>query len=131
VLNFWFIGCPGCLDEIPRLNALAAKYANRADIVFLAVTPDDEPALRKFFKTAPFNYMHLASSQNIVDMLEVKSYPRNVVVGRDRTIVYWRSSVKAWEKFESVINAELDTPRMSPVSRADRSLLPIEKHFGR
>jgi thiol-disulfide isomerase/thioredoxin len=131
VLNFWFIGCPGCLDEIPRLNALAAKYANRADIVFLAVTPDDEPALRNFFNTAPFNYLHLTSAQNVIDMLDVKTFPRNAVVGRDRTIVYWRSSVKAWEKFESVIDAELDTPRMSPVSRADRSLLPIEKHFGR
>jgi thiol-disulfide isomerase/thioredoxin len=113
VLNFWFIGCPGCREEIPKLNELAAKYADRADIVFLAVTPDEAPAIRNFFQTVPFNYLHLAASQNILDMLELKTFPRNAVVSRMGTIVYWRSTIKAWEKFDSVIKRELDTPRMS------------------
>ena len=114
VLNFWFIGCTGCREEIPKLNELAAKYANRADIVFLAIATDEAPALRNFFRAVPFNYLHLAASQNIMDLLEVKSFPRNAVVGRMGTIVYWRSSIKAWEKFDSVIKRELDTPRMLP-----------------
>jgi thiol-disulfide isomerase/thioredoxin len=114
VLNFWFIGCPGCREEIPKLNELAAKYADRADIVFLSVTTDEAPALRNFFRSVPFNYLHLAAAQNIMDMLDVKTFPRNAVVSRLGTIVYWRSTIKAWEKFESVINRELDAPRMSP-----------------
>lgn len=112
VLNFWFIGCTGCREEIPKLNELAAKYADHADIVFLAVATDEAPTLRNFFRTVPFNYLHMAASQNIMDMLELKTFPRNAVVSRMGTIVYWRSSIKAWEKFDSVIKRELDTPRI-------------------
>ena len=88
VLNFWFIGCPGCREEIPKLNELAAKYKDRADIVFLSVSTDEAPALRKFFHAVPFNYLHLAAAQNVMDMLEVNTFPKNAIVSRLGTIVY-------------------------------------------
>ena len=34
-------------------------------------------------------------------------YPKNIVISKKGEIVYWRSTVYAWEKFESVVRAEL------------------------
>jgi len=34
-------------------------------------------------------------------------YPKNIVIDRRGKIVYWRSTVHAWEKFESVIRGAL------------------------
>ena len=34
-------------------------------------------------------------------------YPKNIVIGRDGKIAYWRSTIQAWDKFESVVRAEL------------------------
>jgi hypothetical protein len=35
-------------------------------------------------------------------------FPKNIVIGKTREIVYWRSTVKAWDKFESIIKQELE-----------------------
>jgi hypothetical protein len=41
-------------------------------------------------------------------MFVVGGYPKNIVIGRDGKIVYWRSTITAWDKFESVVRAELE-----------------------
>jgi len=107
VLNFWFIGCPGCMDEIPKLNALAAKFPDRDNVIFVAVSPDPPASITDFTKTVPFTYLHANAARDEVARLGVKTYPRNVVIGKDGKIVYWRSTVKAWDQFERVIRAEL------------------------
>lgn len=55
VLNFWFIGCPPCRQEIPGLNTLVKEYAKK-DVVFLALALDDEKSLNDFLKKTPFTY---------------------------------------------------------------------------
>jgi peroxiredoxin len=107
VLNFWFIGCPGCMEEIPKLNNLAAKYAGSPGIVFLALSTDPPGLLSEFIAKVPFNYLHSGSARETIGLFGSKIFPRNVVIGKDGKIVYWRSTVKAWEQFETVIDAEL------------------------
>jgi hypothetical protein len=34
-------------------------------------------------------------------------YPKNIVIDHKGKIVYWRSTVKAWDKFESVVRSAL------------------------
>ena len=34
-------------------------------------------------------------------------YPKNIVISKTGEIVYWRSNVHAWDKFESVVRTEL------------------------
>lgn len=107
VLNFWFIGCSGCMEEIPKLNELAAKFAGRKDVVFLALALDLPASVTEFVKKVPFNYTHSGDGQAIADLIGVTSFPRNIVIDGQGKIVYWRSTVKAWEQFEGVINSEL------------------------
>ncbi|MBD0372960.1 MAG: TlpA family protein disulfide reductase [Pyrinomonadaceae bacterium] len=55
VIDFWFTGCPPCLEELPKLNSLVEEFKNK-DVVFIAPTWDKEPILRTFLKEHPFNY---------------------------------------------------------------------------
>lgn len=107
VLNFWFIGCPGCLEEIPDLNKVAAKHAGNKDVVFLALSLDRPAALTEFTKKHEFAYLHAGAALPAMELFGISSYPRNVVVGKNGKIVYWRSTIKAWDQFERVINGEL------------------------
>ncbi len=108
VLNFWFIGCPACIAETPKLNVLRAKFANDTDVVFAAITADQPERVRSYLKKNVWSYEMIADGKDILNMFGFSGYPKNIVIGRDGTIIYWRSTVKAWNKFESVIRQELE-----------------------
>lgn len=108
VLNFWFIGCPACRAEMPKLNELAGKFTGRDDVKFVSITADPVGEVRKYVKSNQFDYTLVADAQAALDMFGFAGYPKNIVIGRDGKIVYWRSTIAAWDKFESVVRAELE-----------------------
>lgn len=52
VLEFWGIGCGACVAAIPHLNELADEFQGKP-VQFIAVTEDDEAAVRGFLKKTP------------------------------------------------------------------------------
>jgi len=108
VMNFWFIGCVGCMDEIPKLSTLADKFRDNKDVVFLAVATNTPQDLRTFLRGNKFNYRHIGQGTTLVNLFKFNGYPKNIVIGRDGKIIYWRSGIHAWDKFESVIQQALD-----------------------
>ncbi|MGH9821019.1 MAG: peroxiredoxin family protein [Pyrinomonadaceae bacterium] len=108
VFNFWFIGCPGCMEELPKLNSLAAKYHDNGNVQFIAVAPNTAQELRQFLAQQKFDYQMIGSGTSVIDLFNFIGFPRNIVIGKDGKIVYWRTTVRAWDKFDSVIQAELD-----------------------
>ena len=107
VLNFWFIGCPVCRAIKPQLNEFKAQFAGRDDIVFLAVTGDPEGKVKDYLKKEPFDYLQATDSADALAMFKHGGYPKNIVVSKTGEMVYWRSTIKAWDKFKSVVQAEL------------------------
>ena len=107
VLNFWFIGCAVCRGEIPKLNDFATKFADEPSIAFMAITTDPRDEVKKFVDKNRFNYRQIADGKNALAKFVVGGYPKNIVIGKDGRIAYWRSTVAAWDKFESVVRAEL------------------------
>lgn len=65
VIEFWFTGCPPCLEEIPKLNSLVDEFKNK-DVVFIAPTWDKEPILRTFLKEHPFKYNVIPNAKDLV-----------------------------------------------------------------
>lgn len=105
VLSFWFIGCPACMAMEPKLNAFKAKFAYRDDIVFLAMTPDPAANVKKYLSKEKFDYLQAADAKTAMAGFVFGVYPKNIVIDRSGTIVYWRSSINAWDKFESVVRS--------------------------
>jgi len=107
VLNFWFIGCAVCRAMKPRLNEFKARFAGNDDIVFLAMTEDPESDVEKFLKKVPSDYLNAADAKAQMSQFSFRGFPKNIVIDKQGKIVYWRSSITAWYKFESVVQAEL------------------------
>lgn len=107
VLNFWFIGCPACIAETPKLNELKAKFADEPDAVFLALTYEPTGKVKHYLSRERFDYRIAGDADEAMKKFVFSGYPKNIVIGRDGKIVYWRSPIHAWGKFESVIREQL------------------------
>lgn len=108
VLNFWFIGCAICHAMKPQLNTFMTKFDGRDDIVFIAATADPAGEVEKYAKKESFNYIQAANAGTELKKFVISNYPKNVVISKSGEIVYWRSTIKAWDKFESVVKGELE-----------------------
>jgi peroxiredoxin len=82
VLNFWFIGCPPCRQEIPSLNTLVKEFAKK-DVVFLALALDDEKDLKEFLKKSPFTYTIVPKASEVSQKYGVEGYPTHIVIDRN------------------------------------------------
>jgi thiol-disulfide isomerase/thioredoxin len=85
VLNFWFVGCLPCRQEIPLLNPLVEHYP---EFVFLAFALDGEDQLREFIAKTPFHYRIVANAQKIADAFRVTGYPTHIVINSAGEIVF-------------------------------------------
>lgn len=54
-LTFWGTYCQICISEMPDLNKMAAAYKDK-DVVFLAVSVEDDTKIKKFIKKNPFGF---------------------------------------------------------------------------
>lgn len=85
VLNFWFIACPPCRVEIPKLNQLVEEYQG-ANVVFIAFSPDSEEELREFQKTTRFDYHIIPDSTPVAQQYGVTGAPTHILIDREGII---------------------------------------------
>lgn len=107
VLSFWFIGCPSCHAIKPKLNEFAAKFGRGEEVVFIAMTADPADSVKRYLAKEPFYYLQVAGAEAPMKKFVSTGFPRNIVIGKTGQIVYWRTTINAWDKFESVVRAEL------------------------
>lgn len=107
VLNFWFIGCAYCRAQQPKLNDFKARFAQDDEVVFLAMSIDPTAELKKYLAKERFDYIQVAEAESLMSRFRFVGYPKNIVLSKTGEIVYWRSTVHAWEKFDSVVRSEL------------------------
>ena len=86
VINWWQTFCPPCAAEIPELNELVEKYADR-DIEFLAIADNEGPELKQFLEEHPFAYDIALADDEAVHVFG-QGYPRNVILDSDGKVVY-------------------------------------------
>ncbi|MDA9373647.1 TlpA family protein disulfide reductase [bacterium] len=90
VINFWFMSCAPCIEEMPELNKLVKEYENNNDVLFLALTLDEKsPELNKFLKTHVFNYNIIPDSKDyIVKKLQVPAFPTHTVLDKNSNVMF-------------------------------------------
>ncbi len=90
VLNFWFIGCPACMQEIPDLNEVAAKYKDNPNVVFIAIALDFKSDLKKFLVSKPFNYHIVEQGDYYARIYGISLYPTNVILDKQGNVaLHW------------------------------------------
>jgi peroxiredoxin len=79
VLNFWFIGCKPCVNEMPVLNAIKKGF-DPSKVVFLALSPDKTGAVKSFLRNHPFDYTILPDANEVGKTYDVYAYPASMVI---------------------------------------------------
>lgn len=89
VVDFWASWCPPCRAEIPKLQALKAKYGDKFDVLGVAVwdNPDDT---RKAINELEITWPVIVGTQKLTeptDLYGIKGIPHVIVFGPDGTIL--------------------------------------------
>ena len=93
VLNFWFINCPPCRQEIPVLNDIVDSYKENKDVVFIAIALDQRYDLEQFLKTSPYHYNIIDNGRYIASQYGVTLYPTHVVIDRNGKVLFHTSGL--------------------------------------
>lgn len=88
VMNYWFVACPPCIQEIPELNQLVNSYKNNSDVVFLAFAKDTKALLGKFLAHSEFEYAIIPNAKEIAKKYGVHAYPTHIVVDKKGIVQY-------------------------------------------
>ena len=86
VINWWQTFCGPCIKEIPELNELVEKYADR-DVEFLAIANNEMVELTPFLEKHPFTYDIALADEEAVHVFG-QGYPRHVIIDGDGKVVY-------------------------------------------
>jgi peroxiredoxin len=114
VLNFWFVKCSPCQQEIPELNKIVAAHANDKDVVFIGVCLDGKDDIEKSTKENPFSYHLVADGRAYTNDLGIKSYPVNVVIDKQGIVRYNSAGYgPGWAKW---IAQAIDKYKKEPVA---------------
>ena len=89
LVDFWASWCPPCLAEIPKLQALKARYGDKLDVVGVAVwdNPDDS---RRAMTELEITWPVIVGTGKLTvptDLYGIKGIPHIIVFGPDGTIV--------------------------------------------
>ena len=87
VVDFWFINCAACINEIPDLNKLKSEYETE-DIEWFAVTYDSKDKVERFLERMKFDYTIVPDSKHLTDRFDIRFYPTTLIIDEDRKIVY-------------------------------------------
>ena len=86
VLDFWFIACPPCRAERPKLNDIVAEFGDRVRFVGFALDKSD--ALKVYQAATPLNYEIVPESESIARAFGVPTYPNHMIIDRSGNIVW-------------------------------------------
>jgi thiol-disulfide isomerase/thioredoxin len=83
-IDLWATWCGPCIEEMPAMEKLKAKYSNNTDIVFLTLSIDEDVALWKRFITNK----SMSGTLGIIDRNKLNDYkitgvPRIIVISKD------------------------------------------------
>ena len=89
IINFWFIGCHPCEDEMPVFNQLVEKYKDKP-VQFLALSRNSPTDIDTFLLEHPFNVDHIAYAEPlIVDTFHGRwGYPITMVADQNMKILF-------------------------------------------
>jgi peroxiredoxin len=104
LLNFWASWCVPCLEEMPALNQLQAKFGERAPIV-VGIAMDEPTRVRRFLAEHPVKYPILlgrldppSTSLQLGNMLEVLPY--SVLIDADGRILATHAGILSSAQIE-------------------------------
>lgn len=119
LINFWFMGCPPCLLEMPAFNRLVDEYQDKA-VTFIGFSTDKQSQLTPgFFADHPFRFNIVSDAKALAESFGFIGYPTTFIVNRKGEIaevlqggpVNEATQMEPYLKSKSVIDSLLSMPK--------------------
>ncbi len=111
VINFWATWCGPCLTELPLFEKTMAKYKDDKDVVFLALTTDeDRDLVPPFLKQHKFN-LPIAYAEYLNDLFAVNSIPTTIILDRSGQISFRQAGFNPREDFVVMLSEKIGTAK--------------------
>lgn len=87
LLNFWFIACYPCVEELPFLNMLQQKYSDKLQVISLCT--DSEFEIAKFLGKHHLEYVVIPNAKDIIEnrFRMFWGYPKSILVDQDGKVL--------------------------------------------
>jgi peroxiredoxin len=104
VIKCWYIHCAACIKEFPQVNALASKYKDRKDILFLSLAEDTPEQLKTFLAKKPLSYSVIPNMKEYMNnTLQLNAFPTHFILNKEGLI---EKVVSNFESLEVALDKE-------------------------
>jgi thiol-disulfide isomerase/thioredoxin len=104
LINFWATWCEPCRDEMPSMQRLKNRFADRPFIVLAVNVGESEVRIDDFLQKLPLDFTILRDhSSAAMKAWRVKALPASFVVGQDGRVRYSHIGELNWDD-EKLIN---------------------------
>jgi len=108
VMNFWATWCGPCLTEMPLFEKTMAKYKDDPNVVFLAISTDEDrelvpPHLKQYKINLPIAY-----ADYLNDFLTIGSIPTTIILDRKGEIAYRQAGYNPRADFIAELSDRID-----------------------
>ena len=97
LLNFWATWCEPCRDEMPSLEKLKSRFADRPFAVLAINVDEPESRIIKFLSTLPLSFpVLLDHERKLARAWNVRMLPSTYVIAPDGAIRYSAAGERDW-----------------------------------
>ena len=104
LVNFWATWCEPCRDEMPSMQRLKRRFADKPFVVLAVNVGESEARIGEFLQKLPLDFTFLRDhSSAVMKGWGVKGLPASFVLGPDGRIRYSHTGDLNWDD-EKLIN---------------------------
>lgn len=80
VLNFWALGCAGCITELPLLNNMADSIGRDTNVVFISLLLDSGAAAQNAMKKYYMRYRQVVNTKTQHGLYHITCFPTHILI---------------------------------------------------
>jgi thiol-disulfide isomerase/thioredoxin len=89
LLDFWVIGCGACVESIPTLNALQAKYDESSfEVIGVNCFSDNEHKIEAYCSKSNMQFKNVWEGASICDDYLIKAAPVFYLIDKEGNVAY-------------------------------------------
>lgn len=102
-INFWATWCPPCRAEMPSINALSSKIADKENVKFIMVDVDNKmESSVKYMQKKGMNLEVYTAISSIPDVLFNGTLPTTVIINSKGKIVFRHTGIADYNSTEMI-----------------------------
>lgn len=111
VMNFWATWCGPCRTELPLFQKTIEKYKSDPDVVFLAVSTDeDRENVQPYLKQNKHN-LPVVFAENIDNHFNVTAIPTTIILNRGGQVSFRMRGFNPNDDFVEFLSGKIETAR--------------------